>query len=473
MSGPTKPGLVGRLHHFLCGGAWHVDLAAHSWWQRGALLTVRTVWSVFKGFERHVGTLHASALTYYTLLAIVPVLALSLALARVFGGEEIARRQIDSHVVSWISGEVSDAAPPASVVPPAPGGTDDPGLALASRLLTLEDKLFRQINRISLGTLGGVGLAGLLWLVIGILGRIEASFNAVWGVPRGRSLWRCFTDYLSVVLIVPLLIVAASTVPVADLIARHAAVAGVAAGSIKSVVGSLLAKRVIVLAFATLAFTFLLIFMPNTRVRVVPGVVGGLITAVCFTVWMKICTVMQVGIVKYSLLYGSFALLPIVLAWVYVSWEIVLLGAEIVCTLQLGAVCPADLRGRQSSPRSRLVLALTLCAAAVRAVRESRAPFDAEAFLTSRRLPARLVRDLLDDLKSAGLLAEVASQPGCYLPCRDADRLTVADVARCILDDGLSPEDLGMYRLDAQAVAVAHDFEQEMDRVLGRPVVAS
>jgi len=206
------------------------------------------------------------------------------------------------------------------------------------------------------------------------------------------------------------------------------------------------------------------------RVRVLPGLAGGLITAIGFTVWLKICTVMQVGIVKYSLLYGSFALVPILLAWVYVSWEIILLGAEITCTLQLGAVCPANPRGRQASPRSRLMLALTLCAAVVREVHETRAPFDAEAFLAARSLPRRLTRELLDDLTDAGLVAAVDGHPGCYLPCRDADRLTVADVARCILDDGLSPEDLGLHRLDADVVAVGRDFESELDHIFGRPV---
>ena len=474
MQGTQTMGLIGRLRVFLAGDVWRVDPVGRPWWQRSAILTVRTVWSVCKGFERHVGTLHASALTYYTLLAIVPVLALSLALARVFGGEEIARQAIHRQLVTWVSEAPAlvdvQPQPDGTVAPAAAPNADDPATLFASRVLTLEDNLFSQLHRIKLGTLGGVGLVGLLWMVISILGRIEASFNAVWGVTRGRSLWRGFTDYMSVVLIVPLLIVAASTVPAADLIAHHAAAAGVTAGSIKSVVGSLLVKRAIVLLFTTLAFTFLLTFMPNMRVRVLPGLAGGLITAIGFTVWLKICTVMQVGIVKYSLLYGSFALVPILLAWVYVSWEIILLGAEITCTLQLGAVCPANPRGRQASPRSRLMLALTLCAAVVREVHETRAPFDAEAFLAARSLPRRLTRELLDDLTDAGLVAAVEGHPGCYLPCRDADRLTVADVARCILDDGLSPEDLGLHRLDAGVVAVGRDFESELDRVFGRPV---
>ena len=230
-------------------------------------------------------------------------------------------------------------------------------------------------------------------------------------------------------------------------------------------------KRVIVLGFGSLAFSFLFRFMPNTQVRILPAVAGGTLTAVCFTVWLRICTVMQVGIVKYSLIYGGFALLPILLAWIYVSWQIVMLGALIACTLQNGAICPTDRLNRQASPRSRLLLALALCAESVHALRERGEPFDAEAFMAAHQLPARLTRILLADLVEAGLLAEVAGRPGWYLPCRDPEQLTVAELARHVLDDGLSPAELGMHRLNADVVAAGQLLEQELGHALNRPVV--
>jgi membrane protein len=337
----------------------------------------------------------------------------------------------------------------------------------------VEDKLFQQVNRLGLGTLGGVGLVGLLWMVVSMLQRVEESFNAVWGIAQGRSAWRCFADYLSVVMILPLLAVAASTVPVIDVLARNALVAGVPADSLRTVVGALWVKQAIVLGFTTLAFTFLLLFMPNTRVRLLPAIVGGLFTAVCFTGWLRICTLMQVGIVKYSLIYGGFALLPILLAWIYVSWQIVMLGALVSCTLQYGAVCPTDRMGRPMSPRSRLLLALELCAGAVRAMREQGVALDTEALIVARHLPARLTRALLTDLVNAGLLAEVAGQPGRYLLCRDPAQLTVAEVARYVWEDGLSPAELGLHHLDLSVVAAEQLLESEMARALAQPVVGS
>ncbi|MEI8243007.1 MAG: YihY/virulence factor BrkB family protein [bacterium] len=472
MSARSGHGLIGRLRRYVASGVWQIDLASRPRYQRPLIVLVRFGWAVYKGFEANVGSLHASALTYYTLFALVPMLAVGLALARVFGGEEIARREIHDHVVGLI---VSAPQAPGTPGTDAAARRDDSeaqrlNREFAGRVRAVEDRLFSQVNCIGFGTLGGIGLVGLLWMVIGMLTRVEESFNAVWGVVRGRSTWRCFTDYLSVVLIVPLLAVAASTIPVADMVTRHAAVAGVSAHSIQSVVGAQWVKHAIVLGFGTLAFTFLLLFMPNTRVRLAPAVAGGVFTAVCFTFWLKICTLMQVGIVKYSLIYGGFALLPILLAWVYVSWQIVMLGALITCTLQHGAVCPTDRPGRQASPRSRLMLALALCGEAVRSLRDRGEPFDTEAFIVRHHLPSRLTRGLLADLTEAGLLAEVAGRPGLCLPCRDPEKLTMADVARHVLDDGLSPAELGMHHLDADVVAAGQLLEQELGRALDRPV---
>lgn len=467
-----NPGVIDRLFYFFTHGLWQIDLATQPLLTRLCLRVLRFGWSVWKGFEANIGSLHASALTYYTLFALVPMLVVGLSLARVFGGEGIARREIHQHVVGFIIGAAQNGGVRAE------GSTSGDAVEtqrvnqeFTSRVLAVEEKLFSQTKRIGLGTLGGAGLVGLLWMVIVMLQRVEESFNAVWGVARGRSTWRCCTDYLSVVMIVPLLAVAATTIPVMDMLTRNAAVAGMSAHSIQTVVGALWVKRLIVFGFGTLAFSFLLLFMPNTQVRLLPALAGGALTTVCFTAWLRICTVMQVGIVKYSLIYGGFALLPILLAWVYVSWQIVMLGALIASTIQNGAICPTDRLSRQASPRSRLMLALALCVEAVRTLREQGAPFQVESFIVKNQLPARMTRSLLADLVDAGLLAEVAGRPGAYLPCRDPEKLTVADVARHVLDDGLSPAELGMHRLNADVVAAGQLLDNELAQALNRPVV--
>jgi membrane protein len=249
-------------------------------------------------------------------------------------------------------------------------------------------------------------------------------------------------------------------------VTRH----GLSAQSLQTVVGSLWVKQGIVLGFSTLAFTFLLRFMPNTRVHPIPALVGGCCTAVLFTVWLRLCTLMQVGIVKYSLIYGGFALLPILLAWIYVSWEIVMLGAHIACTMQYGSVCPTARHGQPASPRSRLLLAMALCAGAAQHVQQAGAPLDAEQFIRTHHLPARLTRSLISELVAAGFLAEVAGAPGHYLPLYAPEKLTVAALAQHVFDDGLSPDELGMHRLDPGLTAVTCELEQVLAAHFRRPV---
>jgi membrane protein len=464
----NKPGLTERIRWFLAHDIWQMDDSAMPWHKRAGVRLLRIGWSAGHGFWRHACDLHASALTYYTLLALVPMLVMALALTRAFGGDNRIHDEIHKQVMEWVGEMPSTKHAAASNASAAETAA---GQAFAQRITDLENNFFNQLGSVKLGTLGGIGLIALIWMSISMLSRVEESFNKIWSVESGRSHWRCFTDYLSVLLIVPLLAVAASTVPVADMIAQHAAVAGVSPKSVHTMVGSFAVKKIIVLGFTTMAFSFLLSFMPNTRVRLGPALAGGLFTAILFTAWLKFCTFAQVGIVKYNLLYGSFALLPILLAWAYTSWGIVLLGAEITATLQTGPTCPTERHGRPASPRSRLLLALALCAEAARSMRETGAPFDAEDFIAAHHLPVRFTRTLLADLVTAGFLAEVAGRPGVYLLCRAPDKITVADVARHVFTNGLSPLEMGMDRLDGTDwKSFGLELDKELARAYDRPL---
>ena len=133
---------------------------------------------------------------------------------------------------------------------------------LVAGIDSMVDAAFDKVDRISFKALGSIGLILLLWTVIEVMSRVESSFNRVWGVPVGRSFWRKFTDYLSVLLIVPFLLMAAWSLPVADMVSEHLR-PGIAA-----VVGSLmrspLLRHLNVVLMMSLCFTFLMMFMPNT-----------------------------------------------------------------------------------------------------------------------------------------------------------------------------------------------------------------
>ncbi|MBM4163786.1 MAG: YihY/virulence factor BrkB family protein [Lentisphaerae bacterium] len=456
---------ISGAERFLSRDIWDVVPATLPVSRRVAFQALRFIFAVGRGFRQNQSELHASALTYYTLMAVIPVLALALALGRVFGGAEMIRKQFADYLGAFLrqmaaqSGTADEAARSAA-------------LAFAGQLEVKAIELFDQINTISFGTLGGVGAVALIWMVIGLLGRVEVSFNLIWGVPVPRTLWRKFTDYLSVVLILPFLVTAASTVPVLDLLARGADTVGGAAvaDTVRTVVGSPMLKQALVLGMGTITFSFLLIFMPNMRIRLAPGVAGGFLTAMLFGVWLVVCARLQIGIAKYSALYGGFALLPILLMWVYTSWQIILLGAEVTFALQNGATCRMESAAGRASPYTRFLLAAAFCAEAARGVREQGQPFDAEAFSLNRRVSSRLSQDVLEDLTRAGVLARIEGHNGLYLPCRDFSVMTVSEVAKTVLSDGTQPNELGLQRMDEPILKLGPKLLEALDGALAVPV---
>jgi len=265
-------------------------------------------------------------------MAIVPILALCLSMARGFG---------DDSAKLWVKARVQDWTQTFKAMPVEGATVSEDYLAvsdavvqneLATRINQLVEKAFEKVDNINFAKLGTVGLVLLIWMVIEVLGRVERSFNRVWGIAVGRSVWRRFTDYLSVLLILPVLIVAAASLPVMDMVTRF--MPAETAAFVQRTVASGLFKNGIVLVMTTLSFAFVIMFMPNTSMKVRSGLTGGLVSAVLFLLWLWICAMVQVGAAKYGKIYGSFAVAPIVLAWVHVSWQIVLFGAEVAFSVE-------------------------------------------------------------------------------------------------------------------------------------------
>jgi membrane protein len=180
-----------------------------------------------------------------------------------------------------------------------------------------------------------------MWTVISSLGQIEATMNAVWDVKRQRHfLKRCWL-YLFVVGVVPLLSVAAMSLPILRLVKRALDMTVGASAYTKWVGDALVAvldsrifSFMVSAMFVTLLFSFVLSFMPNRKVKVRPALEGGFLTAFLFCGWIRMCTAAQMGIGKSSTFYGSFAAPMIVLAWIYMSWQIILLGANMTHAFQ-------------------------------------------------------------------------------------------------------------------------------------------
>ncbi len=497
-----------RTRDFLAQDVWDVELFGLPRARRWIVRTLRMFQLIARGFRHDECVLHASSLTFVTLLSFVPVLAIALSMARAFGDVDSLRDRIKTGLRDWaetgspkseVQSPESVTSRPVPVVSPSdepdlratresenrtvesdianpdnsPVTPDSelrtpnprPTLALVAdderaammgrqaeeaaghevtieRIETMIDNLFERIERLNFGALGGIGVVFLLWTVIGVVGQVESAFNRVWGVVEQRPLYRKFTDYLSVVVVVPLLLTAASTIPATSMISRLASAGGMQTAVS---VSTRLMRSLGTLALLTLSLTFALRFIPNTKVRLGAAFGGGGVAAIGLSVWLRICLTFQIGLAKYNTFFGSFAVVPILLFWVYVSWIILLFGAEFSFSIQNADTYRVESSSAKASARTRLLLAIDLLAAAGRSVRHGDGLLRIADWVRGHRVSIRLVNDVLHCLVRQGLLIETAEDSGVFAARFDPGAFTAADAVRAYLDDGNAPPTVGFH----------------------------
>ena len=290
---------------------------------------------------------HAAGLTYFSLLAVVPVLCCILVVAKTCNVDDFARAQINKQIdatISNIANSQDDA-----LAKLTPGDEEErrkkkiAAEEFANQARDISNSLFDRIDQFDVGTLGWIGFCALLWTVVSTLGSVETSFNSIFGVAKARPVWKRAYMYLFIMIILPILSAIAMSLPILNVV-KDVIMATLGAtwltkwvsDGLIGLLDSWIFRNAFTLFTASLAFAFFLWVMPNCKVSKKSAWRGGFITAIAFGCWIKICAIAQVGIAKSSALYGSFAFLPIILTWLYIGWQIVLLGACMVKSFEDG-----------------------------------------------------------------------------------------------------------------------------------------
>ena len=345
--------------------------------------------------------LRASALAFTTILSLVPFLALTFSVLKGFG----VQHRVEPLVMAQLS-----------------GGSQE----VASRIIDY-------IDNTSMGSLGAFGLLALIAAVITLLGNIEEALNAIWGVDETRSLQRKFSDYLSVVIVAPILIFTA--ISMTSFLESQAILKWLVENSYA---GDLLLAvlHFVPYMITWIALTFLYIFTPNTSVRILPALLGGVLAGTCWQVAQWGYIYFQVGVANYNVIYGTVAVLPIFMVWIYTSWLIVLFGAEIVHVFQNITMFRRELRTPEINFRLRELLCLAVLQDVVTAFVSGAPCWTAQRLEDELDLPARVLRELLDELVSSGLLVIAAGEPATYQPAREPDLILMTDVLAILRDFG-------------------------------------
>ncbi|MDX2170113.1 MAG: YihY/virulence factor BrkB family protein, partial [Deltaproteobacteria bacterium] len=307
------------------------------------------------------------------------------------------------------------------------------GLGVQSRLeplllsrLSLDqettDQIIAYIDKVNVGTLGSIGAAALVLTVISVLGTIEASFNYIWRVAQQRTLWRKVSDYLGVVMITPFLLLAAGALTsaaqvqqVIEFVTTNGLLGGVAV--------RILALTPIVMNVVALGVLYLV--MPNRRGDWRALLPGALFAGTAWYLVQTLYVQLQVGVANYNAIYGAMAQLPVTLAWLYVSWAIVLAGAELAAVLEYGGEAVAA--GARTVDRRAVALELL-----VRAARAFAGDGEAPTAVRVARelhLDVALVLEVAADLRTRGWLAADEDHPGRLVLARAPAALDLGELA--------------------------------------------
>jgi membrane protein len=375
-----------------------LPLVRSSWIKvlRIAIISVRR-------FDRHNCLFRASALTFYSLLSIVPVLAMVFGIAKGFGFETALEREL----LETFQGQEE----------------------VVRQVMAFARSLLENAKG---GVIAGVGLLLLFWTVIRLFGNIEKAFNHIWGIQKSRSVARKISDYLSAILICPLLCIVSSTVtviiksqakPVVQKISRLAALSPVL----------LFSLNLLPYCVTWVLFTFIYMFMPNTRIRFRSGFFAGVIAGTLYQAFQLVYITFQIGVAKYNAIYGSFAALPLFLMWLQLSSMVVLFGAEISYAHQHVRDYEFQPDVSAVSHAFKRLLALRIVHLLVKGFSEEKAPLSAPQIAEKLEAPFPLVRDILQQLVAAGIASKMCDEQDehpSYQPAMATDLLTV----KCVID---------------------------------------
>ncbi|HEX3007507.1 MAG TPA: YihY/virulence factor BrkB family protein [Bacteroidales bacterium] len=340
----------------------------------------------------------ASALTFYSMLSVVPVLALGFGIAKGFGYEKYLAEELSNNLK----------------------GHEE----VIKYLLDFTNSF---LERTQGGLIAGVGMAILFWTVMKVFGNIESAFNDIWLIKKPRSFVRKFSDYLSMMLISPLLIITASSANVfisTQLGTMEERIALL--GYISPAIYFLLKFVPYVLIWVL--FSFIYIIMPNIKVNVKSGIIAGVVAGSIFQLTQWAYIHFQIGVSNYGAVYGSFAALPLFLVWMQLSWLIVLFGAEISYADHNIDLYEFETETVQISPYAKRILSLLVTHRIVSNFKNCETPSTARELSKELKLPIRLVQNILTDLIKVRIVSEVVMPKpklSAFQPALNIDHLTV------------------------------------------------
>ena len=421
---------------FIRTDIWRIRLEDLPFGRSFLIKQLRIIILAFRGYDEDRCLQRASSLTFYTLLSVVPVVAMFFGIAKGFGFEKRLETQLFERF---------------------PGQEE-----VIGQVIAFSNSLLEQTKG---GLIAGAGLLVLFWSVLKVLGHIEMALNDIWEIKQPRSWGRKFSDYLSIMLISPILILMSGsatvyiTAQVTEITQKVEFL-----GAISPLISLLLQYAPYVLIWAL--FTILYIVMPNTKVNFKAGLLGGVVAGTLYQIAQELYISFQIGAARYNAIYGSFAALPLFLMWVQISWWIVLFGAELSFANQNVDTYEYEPDSLKVSPGFKKLLTLQIAHLLIKKFANGDKPLTDVQISDRLEMPIRLVHNILFNLVESGLVSEIKTKVDkelAYQPARDINKLTIQYVIEALEQSGTDTIPVAKTE-DYQALSEAlRDFGEAME----------
>lgn len=386
---------IQRIREFIQYDLWRQsDIAIHDYKKRLLYRTLQTIILVARGFKDKALNVRANSLSFSLLFAFVPLIAGVFAIARGFGFEELLRERLSSSFLAE-----------ANIVPVIIEWVD-------RYLETARDGLFL-----------GIGLIVLIWAVYAFFNMLEHSFNNIWNVKQTRSFGRRLTNYMVVLLLVPIMIILTSGISIFLNSTQSLAPVLQAIEPIRRVL-----LRIVPFIVASGVFTWIFIAIPNTKVRFLSAVIPGVIMGVLFQVVQIFSVYLVILFTRMSLVYGAFSAIPLILIWLHITCWLLLVGAELAFAIQNNDMFAYEKDLENMSRRYKDYVMLYLLSVIIRRFEQGKVPQTAQEMAAKNQLPIRLVQQLLSRLEETNIVRRVyveQAEDETFVPALDTRQITV------------------------------------------------
>ena len=403
--------MIANLKRRLDTLVWSETLSQYGTAGKAGATVLRYVYSVVRDIATGQLTLRAMSLVYTTLLSVVPLLAFSLAVLKGLGVDQ----QFEAQLATFLE-------------------------PLGAQGEQITEQVMAAVHKVNFGVLGSIGLAFFLYTAIAMVQKVEESFNYVWYVTESRSFARRFTEYSLVLVFGPLFMILSlgilGTVQNDELVQYLIA---------NQVVGPMLVVMSKLMPFVIIigVFTFLYIYMPNTRVKFGAALIGGLTGGVLWGTASSLFAAFIVGSDSREKVYAAFAIAIVTLIWLYLNWLILLIGAQVAFYVQNPAYLRLGRREPRLSCSMRERLALNIMYLVGREFREPEGGINVPRLSETLRIPSLTLAPILAGLQSAGLLTCLENEN--LQPGRDMGRITLNDIMSVVRVQG----ETGSHRVPA------------------------